>query len=174
MILTGKHIQQEVESKNITISPFDPKQMSTNSYDLRLGKNLIRYTEPVLDPKKQNKYETIEILESGFLLNKGDFVLASTLEIIGSNNYVPIIHAKSGIARMGLFVHITADLIDIGSIGSSTLQLYATLPIKIYTNMLIAQVSFWKTLGKIELYNGKYSNSNQPQASKIYQDFLEE
>ena len=73
---------------------------------------------------------------------------------------------------MGLFVHVTADLIDIGSHGVTTFQLYATLPVRIYVDMLIAQVSFWKPLGDIELYKGKYQNSTGPQPSMTYKDFL--
>ena len=172
MILTGKQIQKEVEENRIVLSPFNSNQVTTNSYDLRLGKYLIKYEEDILDPKKENKHQMIEIPDSGLLLNKGDFVLASTSETIGSNYYVPLIHAKSGIARMGLFVHITADLIDIGSIGASTLQLYATLPIVIYPYMLVAQVSFWQTLGEIELYKGKYGKSQKPQVSQIHKDFV--
>lgn len=63
-----------------------------------------------------------------------------------------MLHAKSGTTRKELFVHVTADLIDIGSFGKLTLQLYATLPVKIYPNMLIGQVTFWKPEGKIELF----------------------
>lgn len=131
----------------------------------------MKYTQNVLDPKIQNEFETIEIPESGFLLEKGEFALASSAETFGSNHYVPIIHAKSGIARMGLFVHVTADLIDIGSISTSTLQLFATLPIILYPNMLLAQVSFWQPVGKIDLYDGKYGKSSKPEASQIYKDF---
>jgi len=97
--------------------------------------------------------------------------LGHSSEIIGSKKFVPIIHAKSSIARLGLFVHVTADLIDIGSIGNITFQLYATLPIKIYPNMLIGQVSFWVPKGKINLYKGKYKNSVGPKASEIHKDF---
>lgn len=82
-----------------------------------------------------------------------------------------MIHAKSGIARLGLFVHITADLIDIGSIGNTTFQLYATKNIRIYSGMLIGQVSFWVPKGKIILYEGKYQNSIGPKASQIHKDF---
>ncbi len=74
---------------------------------------------------------------------------------------------------MGLFVHVTADLIDIGSFGVSTLQLYATLPVKIYPGMLIAQVSFWQPKGKITLYKGKYQNSIGPVISLCHRDTWE-
>ncbi|MFH1749824.1 MAG: dCTP deaminase [bacterium] len=170
MIFTGKEIEKEVDAGRIIIDPFEPSHITTNSYDLTLGDSLLRYTEKVLDPKKNNKYEEINIAKEGMILPKGSFHLGCSVERIGSNFCVPIIHARSGMARLGLFVHVTADLIDIGSIGVTTFQLYATLPIRIYPGMKIAQVSFWQPKGEIELYKGKYQNSKSPRASLSYLD----
>lgn len=169
MILTGPEIIRNVKNNKIKIDPFDEKKATTNTYDLRLGKCFIRYTDKVIDPKKPPKYESFKVGEEGLLMNPGDFLLAATYEKIGSDFFVPIIHAKSGTARMGLFVHITADIIDIGSFGNSTLQLFATLPVKLYPGMDIAQVSFWVPKGKITLYKGKYQGSDGPQPSKIWE-----
>jgi dCTP deaminase len=171
MILTGKKIIEEVDNKRIDIFPFDEKKVTTNSYDLALGGTIMRYTCKVIDPKYEMSYEEIAIPEEGLVLQAGDFVLGHSRERIGSDFYVPLIHGKSGTARMGLFVHVTADLIDIGSHGVSTFQLYATLPVKIYPNMPIAQVSFWVPFGDIVLYSGKYQNSKGPRPSLTYRDF---
>jgi dCTP deaminase len=173
MILTGNEIIKQVNEKNIIITPFDTKQITTNTYDLKLGNKYLVYAEEILDPSKPNKYKIKSIPEKGLLLKPGDFILGHSNEIVGSKKFVPIIHAKSGIARLGLFVHVTADLIDIGSIGNITFQLYATLPVKIYPNMLIGQVSFWVPKGKIKLYEGKYQGSVGPKASEIHKDFKE-
>lgn len=171
MILTGKKIVEEVDSGKIEISPFYGNRVTTNSYDLSLGKTIIRYTCDVIDPKKESSYEEIIIPEEGLVLKAGDFILGHSNERIGSDFYVPLIHGKSGTARMGLFVHITADLIDIGSHGVSTFQLYATLPVRLYPNMIIAQVSFWVPFGDIVLYKGKYQNSSGPMPSLGYKDY---
>jgi len=171
MILTGKKIIEEVKKNRIDISPFDRDRITTNSYDLSLGNTIIRYSQDVIDPKCQASYEEIIMPEDGLVLNAGDFVLGHSRERIGSDFYVPLIHGKSGTARMGLFVHVTADLIDIGSHGVTTFQLYATLPVKLYPGMLIAQVSFWVPLGDIVLYKGKYQNSTGPRPSMTYKDF---
>jgi dCTP deaminase len=171
MILTGNKIKQLVASKKVIIKPFNMKQCTTNSYDLTLGDSYLVYTDKILDPKKKPNYVIKKISIHGLQLKKGDFILCHSKEIIGSNHFVPIIHAKSGIARQGLFVHITADLIDIGSIGNVTFQLYATLPIRIYPNMKIGQVTFWKPFGKIKLYSGKYQGSIGPAPSQIWKDF---
>lgn len=170
MILTSSAILKEIKKGNIQINPFVAGNITTNSYDLSIGEKLLFYTDKILDPKKNNKFKILKIPQKGLLLKKGTFCLASSLEIVGSDKFVPIIHAKSGIARLGMFVHITADLVDIGYHGNVTFQLYTTLPIKIYPNMKIAQVTFWVPDGKIKLYSGKYQNSSGPQASKYFKN----
>lgn len=170
MILTGREISKNVEDSRIRIEPFDHARITTNSYDLTLAEEYIEYTSEILDPRKAPEYKKCTIPVEGLRLKKGDFILASSKERVGSDHFVPIIHAKSGIARMGLFVHVTADLIDIGSFGNVTFQLYATLPVKVYPGMLLGQVTFWTPKGEIKLYEGKYQNSEGPQASKIYAD----
>jgi len=171
MILTGNEILKQVNLNRIVIYPFNKTNLTTNSYDLTLGDKYLRYTSKILDPAKKAKYIIKKIPKSGLILHSGDFILGHSVEKIGSKKFVPIIHAKSSIARLGLFVHVTADLIDIGSIGNITFQLYATLPIKIYPGMLIGQVSFWVPYGKVLLYNGKYQGSVGPKPSQAYKDF---
>lgn len=162
MILTGHEIQNQVQAGKITITPFNPTHITTNSYDLCLGDKLVRYTSPVLDPKQPSAYEVIEMTPEGHTMQKGDFLLATTAEIVGSDHFVPLLHGKSGMARKGLFAHITADLIDLGYTGRLTLQLYATLPVKIYPGMKIAQVTFWQPKGEVTLYHGQAPQGDLP------------
>lgn len=171
MILTGKEIEHQHGLGRLNISGFDRSAVTTNSYDLKLGSRLLRYTESILDPKKANPYEIFEIGPQGYDMRPGDFLLGETEEKLGSNHFVPLIHARSGAARLGLFVHITADLIDIGSYGKSTLQLHATLPVRLHAGMRIAQVTFWVPKGEIRLYEGKYAGADGPLPSLAYRDF---
>lgn len=171
MILTGLEIKNQYEKGHIKFSEFEDSLIDTNSYNLRLGNTLLKYDEDIIDPKKENKYHLINIPEEGLYLPANSFVLAETSIKLGSDFFVPMIHGKSSTARMGMFVHITADLIDIGFYGKSTLQLHNLLPIILYPNMPIAQVTFWKPKGEISLYNGKYQNAEQPISSKIFKDF---
>lgn len=170
MILTGSQILKSIENQHLMVVPFSKENVSTNSYDLSLGNKYIKYCNEILDPYKNNPYEEHEIPDEGLLLKKGDFVLSESKEIIGTDFLVPKVHGKSGIARKGLFVHITADLVDIGYCGKITLQLYATQNIILYKDMKIAQLSFWLPKGDITLYQGKYQNGSGPQSSKIYCD----
>ncbi|UIK88964.1 dCTP deaminase [Arthrobacter polaris] len=169
MILTGNAIESAVDSGSINIGPFKRDQLNPNSYDLRLGSQLLRYTSSKLDTRMENPTELIEMPDEGYLLNAGEFYLGHSQELLGSDSYVPMLHCKSGIARLGLFIHVTADLIDIGSHGNLTFQLHPTLDVKVYPNMRIGQVSFWKPEGEVILYSGKYQGSNGPVGSLSYQ-----
>lgn len=174
MILSGFEIEKRAKSGEISISSFNPEHVTTNSYDLTLGPSLIRYTEVILDPRRPNAHEVIKIEENvGYTMEPGDFVLGHSAERVGSVRYVPLIHGRSSTARIGLFVHVTADLIDIGSIGQVTFQLYATRRIRIVPGTKIGQVSFWVPKGEIKLYDGKYQGSVGPMVSKTYLDFWE-
>lgn len=171
MILTGEKIKEEVKRGRIVINPFDKSQVNPNSYNFRLFNKIKIYKERILDAKKPNEIEEIEMPSSGFVLKQDILYLGCTLEIMGSNYYVPIIRGRSSTARLGVFIHITADLIDVGSINRWTLMMHAVQPIKIYPYMLIGQVTFWVPKGKIVLYKGKYQGSKEPMQSLAYRDF---
>ncbi len=168
--LTGPEIVRRHGTGEIDIEPFDPRLATTNSYDMRLGPTLLRYKSAILDPRRPNPTEEVEIPEEGLVIKAGSFWLGSSMERIGSDTLVPIIHAKSGIARLGLFVHCTADLIDVGSHGVPTFQIHALQDCRLFAGMPFGQVSFWETVGEIELYRGKYADSKGPRASESYRD----
>lgn len=170
MILSGPEIGRQIESNAITVTPFDPEHLNPNSIDLTLDEVILRYRNEVIDPRVEQQVEEISIPRTGLLLERLSFCLGSSREIVGSTEFVPIVHAKSSTARAGLFVHVTADLIDIGSVGTVTFQLFSTLSLMVYPGMRIAQMTFWKPQGDITLYNGKYQGSKGPRKSMIYQD----
>ena len=171
MILTGNSIKECVENGDITISPFDYKKLNPNSYNFCLGDYVYIYKNEVLDAKDEQETIRIDIPDEGLILMPDKLYLGFTNEIMGSEKYVPIISGRSSTGRLGLFVHITANLIDIGSINQWTLQMHAVQPVKIYKGMIIGQVTFWKPTGEINLYNGKYQGSRGPVSSQIWKDF---
>ncbi len=117
-----------------------------------------------------NEVDEFIIPENGLVLYPSRIYLVNTLETMGSLEYVPIIKGRSSIGRLGLFINITADLIDIGSINQWTLQLHCVAPVRIHPNMLIGQVTFWKVHGRVELYKGKYSDRTSPVESLAFLD----
>jgi dCTP deaminase len=171
MILTGPEIKKEVLRGSITIEPFNVTQLNPNSYNVRLSDMVLVYDEYILDAAVENKSHVMTVPTDGILLDSYHIYLGATSEIIGSNEYVPIVRARSSVARLGLFVHVTADLIDLGYFGQVTLQLHAVQPTRIYPDMEIGQVTFWKTQGEKVRYAGKYQGSIGPMPSKSYLDW---
>ena len=172
MILSGIKIKEEVENKRITIVPFDETNINPNSYNYTLGDYVKVYKNSILDAKKKQETEIIEIPDEGLVLEPNKVYLGFTKEVFGSDHYVPIITGRSSTGRLGLFVQITSDLVDVGFKGNLTLQLHATQPVKIYKGMKIGQVTFWKVYGDVNLYRGKYQGANEPRESEVWRDFI--
>ena len=171
MILTGHQIRSAVEKGDIVIRPFHKRQITTNAYDFRLGDRCCVYTSRTLDARVENQTRTFVIPADGFILRPNRIYLINTEETMGSSKYAPIIRGRSSIGRLGIFIDITADLIDIGSINQWTLQLHAVQPVKIYPGMLIGQVTFWKAHGRRTQYAGKYAQVASPASSLSFLDF---
>jgi dCTP deaminase len=93
------------------------------------------------------------------------------MEIMGSEHYAPTFAARSSVARLGLFINLSASLGDIGFIGQWTLQLFSIHSLRIYKGMKIGQIMWWQPKGAIELYEGKYQGSKGPQSTLIYKDY---
>lgn len=170
MILTGPQIQESVANGDIVIRPFRRRQITTNAYDFRLGNRCCIYTAGILDTAAENKTRTFTIPPEGLILQPTRIYLVNTEEKMGSNRFVPIIRGRSSVGRLGIFIDITADLIDLGSINQWTLQLHAVHRVRIYPGMLIGQVTFWRTYGRRVLYKGKYLEHQSPVASLSHLD----
>jgi dCTP deaminase len=168
MILSRKSIINNVKHQNIEIQPFNESKVNPNSYTVTLGNKLLVYKGDFVDTAQKNETEEITIPIEGYVLKKNHFYVGHISEYIGSDFFVPLLHAKLNTAKKGLFVHITANLIDIGNHCNFSLQLYPTENIKVYPGMDIAQVSFWKVDGDISLYNGKYKGVRGPASSQSY------
>lgn len=171
MILSGKKIEEEVKKQKIIIEPFDEADINPNSYNYTIGDYLKVYKNNVLDSKVKQETDIIMIPDEGLILYPDRLYLGFTKEKIGSDHYVPVITGRSSTGRLGLFVQITSDLVDIGFHGHLTLQLHSTQPVRIYKDMKIGQVIFWKILGRFCLYDGKYQRSTCPRESEIWRDF---
>jgi dCTP deaminase len=158
MILSGKKIQQEVETGRINISPFNPENIGPNSYDFTLSPETMIRLEGKADTRRpQNEYNKLVAPINGhFNLDPGYLYLALTAESMGSDHYVPMIEGRSSIGRLGIFIHVTAGFGDIGYHGQWTLEIMVVRPTVIYPGDRIGQVYFHQIDGDIELYNGRY------------------
>lgn len=171
MILSGTEIDQAVRAGEIVIDPYYPERLGPNSYDFTLGDRCKTYASPELDARVHNETVETKIGKEGLLVSPSRLFLVNTQERMGSTKYVPIIRGRSSTGRLGLFIDITADLIDVGSINQWTLQLHSILPVRIFPGMVIGQVTFWIIKGKIDPYSGKYGALRSPVGSLSHLEF---
>ena len=89
--------------------------------------------------------------------------------------YIPIIEGRSSVARLGLFVHVTAGLGEAGFNGHWTLELTCVQPIRIYSGYSICQIYFNTVLGTIDQCKSqKYQFSTEAQPSKLFKELTME
>ena len=164
MILTGKEIINEYNNKNIFISPFSDKQVNPNSYNYRIGDSLKVYLK---SDNGRPIFEIIQIPDEGYVLEPDKMYLSRTFEIIGSKKYAMSLIGRSSLGRLGLFLQISANLGHTTSQHNWTLELVACKKIRIYKNMIIGQVSFWRNNGDVSGYEGFFGGINNIQESNI-------
>jgi dCTP deaminase len=159
MILTDKKILEEIESGSIVIEPFDSSCLGTNSYDVHLGKHLAIYADDVLDAKKHNKVNHLEIGKDGIVLQPGVLYLGVTEEYTETHATVPFLEGKSSIGRLGIDIHATAGKGDVGFCNTWTLEISCVQPVRVYAGMPIGQLIYFKVEGEIENYYNKKANA---------------
>lgn len=149
MILSDRHILDAVKNDRLGIQPFEDELVQPSSIDVRLDRrfrvfNNQRYTH--IDPSKQQDDLTSSVEvgpDEPFVLHPGEFVLASTLEVITlPADLAARLEGKSSLGRLGLLTHSTAGFIDPGFSGHVTLELsnVANLPITLWPGMKIGQL----------------------------------
>lgn len=146
MILSGNKIIDEYYRGNLKITPFNSDSVNPDSYDLSLDDYIYTYETNIIDSRNPAPATRLLIPDEGFVLKKGKYYYTYAKESVDSDMFVPILHNKSGVARKGLFTHITADLQQLHADGRILLQLYPINDIRVFKNQKIVQVSFWCTL----------------------------
>lgn len=143
MILSGTKIEEEYFRGNLKINPFNRDSVNPDSYDLSLDDFIYTYEADIIDSQNPAPTIRLPIPDEGIVLKRGKYYYAYAKEAVISDMFVPILHNKSGVARKGLFTHITADLQQLHGDGRILLQLYPINDIKVFKNQKIVQVSFW-------------------------------
>ena len=159
MILSDKKILDGIANKDIVIEPFDRSNLGTNSYDVHLGKWLAIYKDHILDAKKHNEIEHLEIPEEGFVLHPNTLYLGVTEEYTETHHAVPFLEGKSSVGRLGIDIHATAGKGDVGFCNTWTLEISCTHPVRVYAGMPIGQLIYFQVEGEIENYYNRKPNA---------------
>jgi dCTP deaminase len=186
VLLSDRDIRAELASGRVVLEPFDEAMVQPSSVDVRMDK-FFRVFEnhryPHIDPAEEQSELTREVEpEPGepFILHPGEFVLASTYEVVTlPDDIAGRLEGKSSLGRLGLLTHSTAGFIDPGFSGHVTLELsnVATLPIKLWPGMKIGQLCLFRLSSPAEhpygsaQYGSRYQGQRGPTQSKSHLNF---
>ncbi|WP_100837304.1 dCTP deaminase [Kitasatospora fiedleri] len=186
MLLSDNDIRAEIDKGRVVIDPFESSMVQPSSIDVRLDR-FFRVFEnhryPHIDPSEEQPDLTRLVEPDGddaFILHPGEFVLASTFEVITlPDDVASRLEGKSSLGRLGLLTHSTAGFIDPGFSGHVTLELsnVATLPIKLYPGMKIGQLCLFRLSSPAEhpygsaRYGSRYQGQRGPTPSRSYLNF---
>ena len=186
MLLSDRDIAAEIKTGRVQVEPLEPAMIQPSSVDVRLDR-FFRVFEnhryEVIDPSIEQSELTREVAvapEDFFILHPGEFVLASTYEVITlPDDIAGRLEGKSSLGRLGLLTHSTAGFIDPGFSGHITLELsnVANLPVKLYPGMKIGQLCLIKLSSPAEhpygsaIYGSRYQGQRGPTPSKSWLNF---
>ncbi|GLX95870.1 dCTP deaminase [Herbidospora sp. NEAU-GS84] len=186
MLLSDRDIKAEVDSGRVRLTPYDPAMIQPSSIDVRLDR-MFRVFEnhryPHIDPSCEQPDLTRLVepeKDEPFILHPGEFVLASTYEVIKlPDDIASRLEGKSSLGRLGLLTHSTAGFIDPGFEGHVTLELsnVATLPIKLWPGMKIGQLCLFRLSSPAEhpygsaAYGSRYQGQRGPTPSRSFLNF---
>ena len=186
MLLSDRDIRREIETGRVVLEPFDAAMIQPSSVDVRLDRffrTFENHRYPHIDPAEEQPDLTrhVEVSpEEAFVLHPGEFVLASTFEVVTlPDDVAGRLEGKSSLGRLGLLTHSTAGFIDPGFSGHVTLELsnVATLPIKLWPGMKIGQLCLIRLSSPAEhpygssIYGSRYQGQRGPTPSKSFVNF---
>jgi dCTP deaminase len=186
VLLSDRDIRKEIESKRISLEPYEPGLIQPSSIDVRIDRYFRVFENhryPHIDPSVEQAELTRLVEPDGdepFILHPGEFVLGSTYEVVSLPDDVSArLEGKSSLGRLGLLTHSTAGFIDAGFSGHVTLELsnVATLPIKLWPGMRIGQLCFFRLTSPAEAPYGsgatgsRYQGQRGPTPSRSFQNF---
>ena len=186
MLQSDRDIRAEIQSDRVRVEPYDEVMIQPSSIDVRLDR-FFRVFEnhkySVIDPSVEQSELTREV-EVGpkefFILHPGEFVLASTYEVISlPDDLAGRLEGKSSLGRLGLLTHSTAGFIDPGFSGHITLELsnVANWPVKLFPGMKIGQLCLIRLSSPAEhsygsaVYGSRYQGQRGPTQSRSWMNF---
>lgn len=186
MLLSDRDLRAAIESGRVKLDPYDPELVQPSSIDVRLDRYFRVFENhkyPHIDPAVEQPGLTRLVEPEGdepFILHPGEFVLASTYEMVTlPNDIASRLEGKSSLGRLGLLTHSTAGFIDPGFSGHITLELsnVANLPITLWPGMKIGQLCLFQLTSAAEFPYGspevgsRYQGQRGPTPSRAYKNF---
>jgi len=190
-LLVDHQIEKLIYEEKIKLIPLInlKKQLGSTSLDVRLGTTFQTYQpnqsgvvdfihqQSVDNIRANSSIRDLDFLDS-IVIAPGQFVLAHTMEYIGlPENIGAQLEGRSSFARLGIQVHMTANLIDPGFHGAATFEIYnaGPNPIRLYPGYRIGQLRFFECLKPLNPYNkktdAKYKGLLEHSSSLLAKDY---
>ena len=185
MVLSDRDIKKALKSGRIKISPKPnlAAQLGSCSIDLRLGKHFrvfkhskIPYIDPN-NPKLSTDMMDLVIVSDRqpFILQPGDFVLATTMESFRlPHDLLARLEGRSSLGRLGIVVHSTASVFEPGWDGVVVMELgnLGRIPVALYPGMRVCALTFEELTSEVDVpyskkKSAKYVGQKTAVASKI-------
>ncbi|MFI7114477.1 dCTP deaminase domain-containing protein [Nonomuraea sp. NPDC050227] len=170
MILTGAAIGAAIDRGHITIDPYDPRRLSPNAYDWRLG-DRIRICDGALDVARPADFEELAIPQTGMALSPGLLYLGVTHERTWSERYAQLLNGNRTTGALGIWVHVSAPLGHTGHAIPWTLEIRVARPVRVYPGMTFGKLVFLHVYGASASYQehgSKYTASTGIDVSRLY------
>jgi dCTP deaminase len=186
VLLSDRDLIAELKTGALGLEPFEPALVQPSSIDFRLdhifrvfNNHLYTHIDPAI--RQDELTSVVEVADGqAFVLHPGEFVLASTLEVITlGDELAGRVEGKSSLGRLGLLTHSTAGFIDPGFSGHITLELsnVANLPIKLWPGMKIGQLCIFRLSSPADhpygsaVYGSRYQGQRGPTPSRSWQNW---
>ena len=170
-ILSRNEIFRYIEAGRIEITPFERNQVGPTSIDLTLGNEfrVFRKVGKIFHVKEEVNFEEVTevvTVEDGnyLLLMPGELVHGITKEKIKlPGDLAGWIEGRSRYARVGLMIHVTAGLVQPGSVNKQVLEIsnMSPMPLALYPGTKICQIILEKVEGKAK-YSGIFKDQKAP------------
>ncbi len=185
-VLSDRTIKEELAAGRLVIDPLDPEDIQPASVDMHIDRVFRVFkvsSRPYIDIREPMDDLTDEVVIDDtrpFFIHPGEFVLASTREIVTlPDDILAQVEGKSSLGRIGLLIHATAGFVDPGWHGRLTLELsnVAKMPIALHYGMKIGQLSFMRMTTPVDRPYGsaglhsKYQGQMTPTPSRAYTEF---
>ena len=176
MILSDIDIKKKIKQGMLVVEPIS--DIGPGTIDLTLGTDfkIFKHIErPMIDLKDKSEYVEELKEEKFFIIHPGEFVLGITKEMIKlPTDLIGFLKSRASLTRLGILVYSTMGVVHPGFSGKLTLEIanYGRFPVKLFPEMKICQIVFAQMSSACEkTYDGKYSDSEKPEASKIFKEF---
>lgn len=188
MILSDRDIEKAIKTGRIIITPSIrvKTQLGSCSVDLRLGKQFrvfnhskFAYIDPNNPKLATDMMGEVRLWDGEpFILQPGDFVLATTVESITiAVDLIGRLEGRSSLGRLGIVVHSTASIFEPGWSGVVVMELgnLGRMPVALYPGMRICSMTFEELSSPARVpyskkKTAKYIGQNAPLASRIGDD----